>query len=88
MLDLARLAHQSPLENSLRELRATKRTHQLGRSDLVRRFIRSVTYFLGGFGRRMAQFPQHSHEILSREPPLERLSDSLVMSLKSQQTFC
>jgi len=55
---------------------------------LVQRFICSVTYFLGRLGRRTAQLVQHSNEIPSREPPLERLGDGFVMSLESQQTVC
>ena len=51
---------------------------------LVGRFICSVTYFLGCLDRRVAQSPQQSSEILSREPPLERPGDGFIMPLKSQ----
>src|SRR6266566_8814191 len=52
--------------------------------DLVGRFIYSVTYFLGCLDRRVAQSPQQSSEILSRETPLERPGDGFIMSLESQ----
>ncbi len=54
------------------------------RPNLVGRFIYSVTYFLGCLDRRVAQSPQQSSEILSRETPLERPSDGFIMSLESQ----
>ena len=50
---------------------------------LVGRFIYSVTYFLGCLDRRVAQSPQQSSEIVSRETPLERPSDGFIMPLKS-----
>ena len=57
-------------------------------TNYVRRFIYSVTYFLSRFVCGTVELVQHSIEIPSGEPPLERFGDGFVMSLEGEQTFC
>jgi len=52
------------------------------------RFICSVTYFLGRLGHGAVQLVKPRSEMLSCEPPLERLGNGLVMTLEGQQALC